>query len=132
MEKIIYKKLSKKFSAQKLKKFFDEVLPGKTLDQCQSIINNSSIIIGAYDKNNLIGLNRSLDDGVYAFLTDLIVNPNYRNKGIGTKITKILCQELKKRKIKVIHCSTSKKLIPLFKKINFKYNSEDITMYLKN
>ncbi|MFA5175102.1 MAG: GNAT family N-acetyltransferase [Patescibacteria group bacterium] len=85
MTKINYKKLSRKFPAKKLKFFFNESSPGKTLSQCQNIIDCSSVIIGAYDNKHLIGIGRSLDDKVYAFITDIIVNPDYRGKGIGSK-----------------------------------------------
>jgi len=132
MVKVTYKKITKKFSAKKLKDFFTESFPGKTLSQCQNIIKHSSVIIGAYDKNHLVGIGRALDDEVYAFITDIIVNPNYRGNNIGTKIVKILCSELKKRKIRVIHCSTEKKLIPFYQGVGFKYNKNDITLFLKN
>ena len=133
MTNITYKKLSKKFPAKKLKIFFNESSPGETLSQCQNIINHSSAIIGAYNKNHLIGIGRSLDDSVYAFITDIIVNPDYRGKGIGSEIVKILCDQLVKRKIKVIHCSTERKLVPFYQKaVKFEYDPDDITLFLKN
>lgn len=132
-EKISYKKLPKNFSAKKLKNFCDQVLPGKTFQQCQKMIKYSSVFIGAFNKNTLIGIGRALDDTVYAFITDIIVNPKYRKKGIGTKIVKTLCDQLIKKNVKMIHCSTSKKLVPFFKSAaKFNYNSNDITLYLKN
>lgn len=133
MTSIAYKKLSKNFPAKKLKTFFDESLSGKTLTQCRNIIDFSSIIIGAFDNNRLIGIGRSLDDRVYAFITDIVVNPDYRGRDIGSLIVKTLCDQLLKRKIKIIHCSTVKKLIPFFQsKVKFEYDPDDITLYLKN
>lgn len=132
MINISYKKLSSKFPAKKLKIFFDESFHGKTLSQCQNIINYSSVIIGAFDNKRLIGIGRSLDDKVYAFITDIIVNPNYRGKSIGSEIIKILCDQLIKRKIKVIHCSTEKKLVPFYQKVmKFEYDPKYITLFLK-
>jgi ribosomal protein S18 acetylase RimI-like enzyme len=133
MKSIIYKKLSKKFPAKKLKTFFDESLPGKTIEQCQNIIKHSSAVVGAFDKNRLVGIGRSLDDRVYAFITDIVVNPSYRKNGIGSEIVKILCDNLIRRHIKIIHCSTEKKLIPFYQsKVEFEYDPDDITLYLKN
>lgn len=133
MTNFTYKKLSKKFPADKLKFFFNESSPGKTLSQCQNIIDHSSVIIGAYDKNRLIGIGRSLDDKVYAFITDIIVNRDYRGKGIGSQIVKALCDQLIKRNIKMIHCSTEKKLVPFYQsKVKFEYDPKDITLFLKN
>ncbi|MDD2935107.1 MAG: GNAT family N-acetyltransferase [Candidatus Pacebacteria bacterium] len=133
MTNITYKKLSRKYPAKKLKIFFNESSPGKTLSQCHNIINHSSVIIGAYSNKRLIGIGRSLDDKVYAFITDIIVNPNYRGKGIGSKIVKALCDQLIKRNVKIIHCSTEKKLVPFYQKaVKFEYNPDDITLFLKN
>ena len=130
---ILYKKLSKSFSAKKLKKFCCQALPGKTFQQCQKMIKYSSVFIGAFDKNTLVGIGRALDDNIYAFITDIIVSSKYRKKGIGVKIVKMLCNQLIKKNVKIIHCSTSKKLIPFYKSAaKFKYNPDDITLYLKN
>lgn len=130
---ILYKKLPKNFTAKKLKIFYDEAFSGKTLRQCQNIIKHSSVIVGAFDKNVLIGIGRALDDTVYAFITDIIVNPKYQKKGIGAKIVKLLCDHLVKKNVKIIHCSASKKLVPFYKlAAKFEYDSDDITLYLKN
>ncbi|MCX6796075.1 MAG: GNAT family N-acetyltransferase, partial [Candidatus Falkowbacteria bacterium] len=106
--KITFKVLSKKISAKKLHGFYQSALPGKTLNQCQDIIKKSSMIVGAFAGEKLIGIGRGLEDSVYAFITDVIVDRKFRKLGIGTKIVKILCEELMKKKIKIIHCSTEK------------------------
>jgi len=130
---ISHKKLPRSFSAKKLKIFYDEAFPGKTLRQCQKMIKHSSVIVGAFDKNTLVGIGRALDDTVYAFITDIIVSPKYQKKGIGAKIVKMLCDQLIKKNIKMIHCSTSKKLAPFYQvAAKFEYDSDDITLYLKN
>ena len=132
MAKITYKKLTKRFSADKLKNFFDEALPGKSLGQCENIIKQSAII-GAFDNDKLIGIARSLDDSVYGFITDVIIKPEYRGKGIGSKVVKEICSDLKKKGVKIIHCSTDKKLINFFQSAEkFGYDSNDITLYCKN
>jgi len=133
MPNITYKKFSKKFPAKKLKFFFDESSPGKTIKQCQNIIDNSSLIIGAYNKARLVGIGRSLDDKVYAFITDIIVNHNYRRKGIGSEIVKRLCSQLIKRNVKIIHCSAEKRLVKFYQsKVKFEYDPNDIMLFLKN
>jgi len=128
---IVYKKISKNFPATKLKVFFDEAFPGKTSRQCQNIIKHSTIF-GAFDKNKLMGIGRALDDTVYAFITDVIVHHSYQKRGIGSKIVKSLCDDLIKRNIKIIHCSTDKNLIKFYKSAaDFKYESGDVTLFLK-
>jgi predicted Holliday junction resolvase-like endonuclease len=45
----------------------------------------------------------------------------------------MLCDELIKKDIKIIICDTSKYLIPFYKTAaNFKYNPQDVSLYLKN
>ena len=130
---IKYKKLSKKFPAAKLKRFFDESRPGKTIVQCRNIIKFSSIIIGAFENDKLVGIARSLDDTVYAFIEDVLVAPEYRKRGVGTKIVKMLCEELTNKKIKIISCDTTKKLVPFYKSAaKFKYNPNNVALYIKN
>lgn len=126
-------KITKRFSAYELKKFFDRNLQGKTTSQCKKIINKSSLVVGIFIGKELIGIGRALDDGVYAFITDIIVDQNYQRKGIGTMIVKELCRLLNRKRIKVIHCSTDKGLIEFYKKSgNFKYLPEDVTLFRFN
>lgn len=130
---VTYKKLPKNFSARKLKSFYDEAFPGKTLWQCRNIVKHSSLIIGAFDKKALVGIGRALDDNVYAFITDIFVRPEYRKKGIGAKIVKMLCDRLVKKGVKIIHCSTDKKLAPFYKSAaDLEHNPNDITLFLEN
>ncbi len=131
---IKYKKLSKRFPAAELKRFFDESTPGKTTVQCRNIIKFSSIIIGAFDGDKLVGIARSLDDTVYAFIEDVLVSPKYRKRGVGTKIVRLLCKELIRKKIAIISCDTTKKLIPFYKSATkkFIYNPNNVALYIKN
>ena len=79
-----------------------------------------------------MGIGRALDDTVYAFITDVIVHHSYQKRGIGSKIVKSLCDDLIKRNIKIIHCSTDKNLIKFYKSAaDFKYESGDVTLFLK-
>ena len=125
------KKISKKFPADKLKDFFDRSQPGKTLDQCKKIIEKSSIV-GAFIEDKLVVIGRALDDGVYAMITDINTDPNYRHHGIGTTITKKLINLLDKKDIKVIHCGTDKHLIEFYKNCGFTYDPEEATLYRFN
>ena len=51
------------------------------------MINNSNLTISAWDNNKLIGIARSMTDFHYAcYLSDLAVDKQYQNKGIGKKL----------------------------------------------
>ncbi|MBN1923220.1 MAG: GNAT family N-acetyltransferase [Nanoarchaeota archaeon] len=60
--------------------------------------------------------------GKYVFLDDFAVDNNYRGKGVGKKLYKIVLDYAKKNKanIKVDTLVTNKKTIKLYKKLGFK------------
>ncbi len=56
--------------------------------------DNSLYILGAFDDNNLIGFVRCLGDGEHALLVqDLIVDPEYQKRGIGSYLFKTIMQK---------------------------------------
>jgi len=53
----------------------------------QAAIDNSSHWITAYDDESLIGIGSLVSDGaLYAFVCDMIVDPGYQKRGIGSEI----------------------------------------------
>lgn len=51
--------------------------------------NNSLYVLGAFDKNRLIGFIRCVGDGEHSLIVqDLIVLPSYQKQGIGSKLFK--------------------------------------------
>ncbi len=55
--------------------------------QLQNAVANSLFAIGAYDQNQLVGLIRVVGDGLtIIYIQDLLVNPVYQRRGIGTKL----------------------------------------------
>lgn len=60
-------------------------------EMLQTAIDHSWYWISAYDNQRLVGVGRPISDGVlYSFVCDMIVDPKYRNQGIGTKILEML------------------------------------------
>lgn len=56
-------------------------------DDWKNIIDNSTCIITAWDNDNLIGMAKALTDGVrWATIVDVLIHPNYREDGIGSKL----------------------------------------------
>ena len=52
-------------------------------------ITNSLCVIGAYDNEKLVGIIRAVGDGLtIVFIQDIIIQPEYQRKGIGTKLLK--------------------------------------------
>ena len=57
---------------------------------------NSLCVLGAYDDDRLIGIIRAVGDGrTIVFVQDIIVLPEYRRKGIGTKLLKAVMEKYK-------------------------------------
>lgn len=56
--------------------------------QCmEGMVNNSNLIVTAWDKDRLVGVARSVTDFHYAcYLSDLAVDSEYQKKGIGKKL----------------------------------------------
>lgn len=51
---------------------------------------NSNLIVTAWDKDNLVGIARSLTDFCYCcYLSDLAVRKEYQKRGIGKKLLEL-------------------------------------------
>jgi len=73
------------------------------IDFLSDLVRNSFLFIGAYDGEDLIGMGRSLSDGVSdAYIQDVTVLPEYRKRGIGGEIIKTIVKNLHARGIKWI------------------------------
>lgn len=59
-------------------------------DVFQGMIDNASILVTAWDDKKLVGIARSLSDFVYVtYLSDLAVDENYQQQGIGKKLIEL-------------------------------------------
>ena len=64
----------------------------------QTAIDSSFYWISAYDDETLVGIGRIVSDGaLYAFVCDLIVEPEYQKRGIGASILGLLKEKCKKQ-----------------------------------
>ena len=56
-------------------------------DEIKSAFEKSSFVRFAYLDNVLVGFGRTVDDGkYYALIVDLVIHPDFQNKGIGSNI----------------------------------------------
>lgn len=64
--------------------------------QCmQGMINNSNLLVTAWNEKKLIGIARSMTDFHYAcYLSDLAVSKKYQKNGIGKKLQVITQEQL--------------------------------------
>lgn len=61
----------------------------------EGMVNNSNLMVTAWDGENLIGIARSMTDFHYAcYLSDLAVDKNYQKSGIGKRLLKVTQEQL--------------------------------------
>ena len=59
----------------------------RSLKEIKKALENSTLVISAWDRERLVGFARVLSDKVYrATLWDVIVHPDYQKQGVGTLI----------------------------------------------
>lgn len=62
-------------------------------EMLEAAYRNSLCILGAYDKDKLVGVIRAVGDGVsIVFVQDLLVLPAYQRQGIGTKLLQAILE----------------------------------------
>ena len=89
-------------------------------EQLKTASEQSFISLYAYDGERLIATGRIISDGVInAYLCGLGVVPEYRNKGIGSQITKRLALYCKEQGLHLqLFCED--KLMPYYEKLGFR------------
>lgn len=74
----------------------------RSIEDISNCVQGSQICIGILDNdNNLIGFTRIISDFIYkAFIFDVMVNAEYRGKGLGQKLMSIVENHEKLKKVK--------------------------------
>lgn len=55
-------------------------------EQTQRALENSLYTVTAIDENQTIGMGRLVGDGMYYMIADIVVQPDYQKRGVGSKI----------------------------------------------
>lgn len=66
-------------------------------EQVSRAIGNSLYDISVVDNNRTIAMGRLIGDGIYYLIVDLVVNPEFQGKGIGSKIIDMLLEYVDNR-----------------------------------
>lgn len=87
--------------------------------QLAKAMEHSWYVIYAYHGEKLVGTGRVVSDGIInAYLCGLGVDPNYRNQGIATEISRRLVESCKNNNLHIqFFCED--KLVPYYKKMGF-------------
>ncbi|OPZ94444.1 MAG: Acetyltransferase (GNAT) family protein [Firmicutes bacterium ADurb.Bin419] len=69
--------------------------PGIGMEEVKRGAENSALVIGAFTENQIqVGYSRVISDKTrFAYILDVIVDENYRKKGIGQKMIKAIMED---------------------------------------
>lgn len=88
--------------------------------ELKKAIGESWAAVSAYDENQLVGFGRVVSDGVlYAFITDLIVQPSHQGKGIGSEILRRLIDRCQTAGIRQIQLFSAAGKVDFYRKRGF-------------
>lgn len=63
-------------------------------------IQNSALVVGAYDNKQQVGFLRVISDKIrFAYIMDVIVAESYRRKGIGQKMVKFAMEHIEMKDV---------------------------------
>jgi ribosomal protein S18 acetylase RimI-like enzyme len=95
--KIIYNVGLVPTAHQVIELYDDAGLPRPTHDpeRIKAMLDNSDLIVTAWDENKLVGVSRTITDWVWcSYLADLAVSPAYKRSGIGKKLIELTRQKI--------------------------------------
>lgn len=93
-------------------------------EQTQAALSNSLYTVAVFENSQAVGMGRLIGDGMYLVIADIVVNPVYQRKGIGSKIVSMLIEyttkELPDGGRTSIQLISEKGKEPFYEKLGFK------------
>ena len=93
-------------------------------EQAQTALSNSLYTVAVFENSQAVGMGRLIGDGMYLVIADIVVNPVYQGKGIGSKIVSMLIEyttkELPDGGRTSIQLISEKGKEPFYEKLGFK------------
>lgn len=69
--------------------------PTKDKERIQKMLDNSNLVVTAWDNDKLVGVSRGITDWVWCcYLSDLAVDPGYKKSGIGKRLVELTKETL--------------------------------------
>jgi len=79
-----------------------EDIAAYSLRQIQKLLRHSYLVLTAWDDKRLVGFASAVSDGVLCGLVqNLVVHPDYRGNGLGTRLLRLLAGTMRRQGI---HC----------------------------
>ncbi|BAZ53395.1 GCN5-related N-acetyltransferase [Nostoc sp. NIES-4103] len=104
---------------------------GRSVEDLGIAIANSDPVISVWDNEKLIGFARATSDGIYrATIWDVVIHPDYRGTGLGTKLVEIVLSHPRMKMVERVYLMTTHQQ-GFYEKIGFQTNT-NTTMVLCN
>jgi N-acetylglutamate synthase-like GNAT family acetyltransferase len=104
---------------------------GRSIEDLSIAIANSEPVISVWDGDRLIGFARATSDGIYrATIWDVVIHPEYRSSGLGTKLVETVLSHPRMRSVERVYLMTTHQQ-EFYQKIGFQPNNTT-TMVLDN
>ena len=109
------------------------------LAELKIALDNSMYVVGVYENDTLVAMGRIVGDKVFkGMFTDIIVKPEYQNKGYGeivvTELLKLAQENMQTGDLMCIEAAPTKGNISFYVKCGMKYkpeNQEGVYIWLK-
>ena len=93
-------------------------------------LENSMYVVGIYENDSLVAMGRMVGDKVFkGLLTDIIVSPDYQNKGYGkivvTELLKLAQENMHDGDLMCIEAAPTNGNIPFYIKCGMKHKPEE-------
>ncbi|WP_152400666.1 GNAT family N-acetyltransferase [Paenibacillus cellulositrophicus] len=110
----------KNIPADQVKQLYDHLgwWPERTLADIESMLG-SSIAVGAWDEDRLVGFARAVSDGLFrAYIEDMGVHEDYRKRGLGREIVDRITAELGDIHVVSLFCESG--LVDFYQQTGYK------------
>ena len=103
----------------------------REIEEMAIAIENSNPVVSVWKQRNLIGFARATSDGIYrAAIWDVVIDPEYRGYGIGTKLVETVLAHPMVNKVERVYLTTTNQK-NFYQSIGFQQNTTN-TMVLFN
>ncbi|MDZ8055228.1 MAG: GNAT family N-acetyltransferase [Aulosira sp. ZfuVER01] len=104
---------------------------GRSIEDLSIAITNSDPVISLWDGEQLVGFARATSDGIYrATIWDVVIHPEYRGRGLGSKLVETVLSHPRMRWVERVYLMTTHQQ-EFYEKIGFQSNTST-TMVLYN
>ncbi len=104
----------------------------RSIGDLSTAIANSQPVITVWDRGKMIGISRATSDGIYrATIWDVVIHPEYRGIGLGSKLVETVLSHPQIRKVERVYLMTTHQQ-HFYEQIGFQQNSTTTMVLYQN